>query len=621
MNIGDVSEELQSQTSQAEVSSNNGTADSSAGAGAGPGGSGGSGCAGCSRSPDATRRIFTDRTVDMLNDLRERGQLCDGLVRAGQTSFLVHRNILSATSGFFRAVFTTGGLVMPTLTKECCKYLKRQLCAENSLGIAAFARAYFRTGLMKTAMRFANSNFGAVVSGSQEFLELSEDSLYEYLSSDELNVRHEELVFEAICKWIQFQPEVRKPAMPRMLTAVRLGHLSTEYLMERIKIHEYVCNNEEAKQIVIEALKHVCKLKTNDGPGHSLIHFTKPRMPYEILFVIGGWSGGSPTNIVETYDARADQWLVCRAPDLEPRAYHACVSVGQVIYVVGGFNGVEYFNSCRRFYPKHLRWTEAPPMNSKRCYVSAVGLHGRVYAMGGFDGHVRLNSVERLDPRTNQWSHIMPMVQQRSDAKASVLNDKIYICGGFNGQECLNTAEYYDPTANQWTMITPMRNRRSGVGVVAYHGCIYALGGFNGITRMNTAERYDPSTETWATLPEMYSPRSNFAAGVVDDLLFAIGGFNGVTTISHVECYDEVSNEWFDTEGLSLFRSALSACVVKDLPNIHDFIYKPKTPCKRKRSHPNSPAATPTTSPEGSPPPQPPLVPPAPPPDVLNQLA
>lgn len=35
----------------------------------------------------------------------------------------------------------------------------------------------------------------------------------------------------------------------------------------------------------------------------------KPRVPHEIMFVVGGWSGGSPTNIIETYDTRADRWI------------------------------------------------------------------------------------------------------------------------------------------------------------------------------------------------------------------------------------------------------------------------------------------------------------------------
>lgn len=30
----------------------------------------------------------------------------------------------------------------------------------------------------------------------------------------------------------------------------------------------------------------------------------RPRIPFEILFAVGGWSAGSPTSFVETYDTR-----------------------------------------------------------------------------------------------------------------------------------------------------------------------------------------------------------------------------------------------------------------------------------------------------------------------------
>lgn len=32
--------------------------------------------------------------------------------------------------------------------------------------------------------------------------------------------------------------------------------------------------------------------------------FLRPRIPHEILFAIGGWSAGSPTSFIETYDTR-----------------------------------------------------------------------------------------------------------------------------------------------------------------------------------------------------------------------------------------------------------------------------------------------------------------------------
>ena len=45
------------------------------------------------------------------------------------------------------------------------------------------------------------------------------------------------------------------------------------------------------------------------GNGHVLKDvLVHPRICREVVFAIGGWSGGSPISFFETYDARADQW-------------------------------------------------------------------------------------------------------------------------------------------------------------------------------------------------------------------------------------------------------------------------------------------------------------------------
>ena len=49
-----------------------------------------------------------------------------------------------------------------------------------------------------------------------------------------------------------------------------------------------------------------------------------------------------------------------------PRAYHGMITLGHTIFVIGGFDGVEYFNSCRTFNAVTKVWKEAPPMNCKR---------------------------------------------------------------------------------------------------------------------------------------------------------------------------------------------------------------------------------------------------------------
>ena len=41
----------------------------------------------------------------------------------------------------------------------------------------------------------------------------------------------------------------------------------------------------------------------------------RPRIPHEIVMVIGGWSSGSVTNAIELYDPRANVWLNCNYCD------------------------------------------------------------------------------------------------------------------------------------------------------------------------------------------------------------------------------------------------------------------------------------------------------------------
>jgi kelch-like protein 10 len=50
----------------------------------------------------------------------------------------------------------------------------------------------------------------------------------------------------------------------------------------------------------------------------------------------------------------------------DPRAYHGTAALGHDIYVIGGFDGVEYFNSVRCFNPVTKGWSEIAPMNVKR---------------------------------------------------------------------------------------------------------------------------------------------------------------------------------------------------------------------------------------------------------------
>ncbi|XP_012271071.1 kelch-like protein 10 [Orussus abietinus] len=569
-------------------------------------------------------RCMSTQAMQSLYDFRKNNLLCDAVLRLEDGGvFPIHRAILSACSTYFRALFTTTlhsrektDVLLPGVNSNmmnllleyaylrslevnrenvcqllitadylsilgvldlCCDYLARNLAAENCIGVMRFAREHFCKGLESDAYRYVMRHFVQVAQKSEEVLQLPIDELKALVGADELNVKSEEVVWELVLRWVNHDPEDRKRHIVELMKNIRLGLLDTQFFLENVKDHPYVTGNEACKPIIIGTLKFLYDLEmiTQKDGEVSTPEIARPRLPHEILFAIGGWSGGSPTNFIETYDTRADRWIKVEEVDpTGPRAYHGTAVVGFNIYVIGGFDGMDYFNSCRCFNAVTKSWREVAPMNARRCYVSVAVLNDLIYAMGGYDGHHRQNTAERYNYRYNQWSLIAPMNVQRSDASATMLNDKIYITGGFNGQECMNSAEVYDPETNQWTFIAAMRSRRSGVSCIAYHGCVYVIGGFNGISRMCSGEKYNPATNSWSQIRDMYNPRSNFAIEVIDDMIFAIGGFNGVTTIYHVECYDGRTNEWYEATDMNIYRSALSACVIMGLPNVCDYIHK-----------------------------------------------
>ncbi|UYV69012.1 KLHL10 [Cordylochernes scorpioides] len=639
-------------------------------------------------SPHSTgalaERRFSQQTMDCLYHLRSEGIACDGILRTQDGGeFHVHRPIMVACSTYFKALYTSPlntddrrDVTLPgvaaamlrhivdyaythkatihwgnvhdlfqaadqfnviDMVQDCVNFLVANMDPKNCIGIMKFARLFSCPPLKNAAYNYLMSNFVEVAHNSQELYKLTVGEMVDILSAEDLNVKNEEIVWETALKWIAKDPASRSRYIVALMRCVRLGLLDSQYFIEEVKNHPYVVDNQACRPLVIETLKHLYDLEiTTHRDGDVLIpEIARPRMPHDVLFVMGGWSGGSATSLIETYDCRTDRWMKkhfdrsrptkegrLQLPESDPtgpRAYHKCAVIDFDIFVIGGFDGMGYFNSCRRFNTLTKEWREIAPMyvrrsirldilpqaistqvekasvdspctaarrhhmcqvaRCRRCYVSVAVLDRVIYAMGGYDGQRRQNTAEKYDYKTNQrpgvvtqWLMIASMHSPRSDASATSLNGQVFITGGFDGSICMNSVESYNPATNQWTNVTPMRSRRSGVSCINYHDQLYVLGGFNGISRLCSGERYNPKTDTWTYIPDMSISRSNFAMAIIDEMIFVIGGFDGVTTIYNVESYSDKTNTWTDMTRMNIFRSALAACVVPELPNVRDYV-------------------------------------------------
>nr|XP_020442315.1 kelch-like protein 10 [Monopterus albus] len=407
----------------------------------------------------------------------------------------------------------------------------------------------------------------------EEFLQLSVQELSDILGRDDLNVRKESTVYDAVLRWIAHIPKQREQHISVLLSKVRLTLTSEQYIRNNVISHPLVKDNSECLQIASNSIAII---------GHFLRHrrslvgvcnqLVRHRLPKVILLAIGGWSDDNSTNGIEAYDIRANCWINVENGLGCPRAYHGAVFLNGHVYCVGGYNGGVFYNNLDRFDLSTRTWHELTPMHRRRCNVSVTVLNGCIYAMGGKDRDVRLSSAERYRPEINQWSRIAPMNEPRSCAGCATLHNKVYICGGCDGIDRLQTAECYNPETDQWTEIAPMSVSRSGVGVIAYSDRVFAVGGFDGNTCLQSAEAYNPQTNTWHTVSSMLTPRSNFGLEVIEDRLFVVGGYDGNIPTNYVEFYDAARDEWSEACDMAIDRNALSCCVVSGLSNLTSYI-------------------------------------------------
>ncbi|KAK9739185.1 Kelch motif [Popillia japonica] len=329
-------------------------------------------------------------------ELRMNNQLCDGVIHCEDgTEFKVHRAILSAVSPYFKALFTNsinrnqpeatiaklkapGHIIQKLMDfaytgccgiasdnvevllryadqfevlgviQLCCQFVLEHLKPHNCIGILHFARHYFCKDLEERGRLYVRHNFMQLVKESKEFTSLDVEDLMEILSDDELNVKNEEVVFDSVVKWIDEDPPARKTYLLDLLKCIRLGTLSSDF----IKIIQKWDLIQE-HQACLDYLEEVLDMIENSNPEVDVVNvlFMRPRIPFDVIFAVGGWSAGSPTNFIETYDTRADRWLLSTDTDSVPRAYHGLCTLRGLIYMIGGFDGNEHFNTVRCFDP------------------------------------------------------------------------------------------------------------------------------------------------------------------------------------------------------------------------------------------------------------------------------
>jgi len=158
------------------------------------------------------------------------------------------------------------------------------------------------------------------------------------------------------------------------------------------------------------------------------------------IFVIGGrqstsgpCSGGPYVGNVERYDIDTNTWSTV-APLPSPRSDLAAVAHGGKVFVFGGCTGTasapSVTNEVDMYDPDTNTWTILAPMPTQRASLVAGHKGNLVYAIGGTNGVSALNVNEVYDFSANSWSTNTPMPTARQEAGVHSHGGTVYVVGG-----------------------------------------------------------------------------------------------------------------------------------------------------------------------------------------------
>ncbi|XP_029458006.1 kelch-like protein 35 [Rhinatrema bivittatum] len=502
-----------------------------------------------------------EHILQTLNSYRQSGILTDVVLLVDGQEFPCHRATLSANSAYFRAMF--GGslregsqevvpiqktsaptmsllldymygssvvireenvegileasdlLQVPRLRDACVTFLEGQLHPYNCVGIMRFADSFSIASLSEKSKKVMLEGF-AEVSCHEEFLELSQKELTEYLSDEQLVVPREEVVFQAVMRWVRHREATRKAALKGLLRHVRLPLLHPAYFLEKVEVDELIQGCPECFPLLHEARKYYLL-------GHEVSSLrARPRRFMELaetIVVIGGCDkkGVLKLPFTDMYQPKSRQWTaLASVPGYAKSEFAACTFKND-IYISGGHIG----SSDVWLFSSQLNiWIRVASLHKGRWRHKMATLHGKLYAVGGFDGFQRLPTVECYDSFCNNWTFTTPMLEGVSSAAVVACMNKLYVIGGaLDDYANTDKVQCFDPKENKWTFVASAPFSQRCINGVSLDNTVYVTGGL-----LSKIFSYSPTEDVWmevATLPGLLESSGVTACG---GKIYILGG-------------------------------------------------------------------------------------------------
>ncbi|XP_077307143.1 kelch-like protein 10 [Lithobates pipiens] len=189
---------------------------------------------------------------------------------------------------------------------RCSDFLIGQLCPENCIGIGRFSRQVHCPKLHENSHAYILHHFHKIALTSEEFLDLSLTEFEDLITKDNLVVKREEFVFEAIIKWIEHNPNNRRQYITNLLPKVG-------------------GSNAGGKLRSAEAYNPANNIWTEIASMFSPRSNFGIEVLEDLLYVIGGFNGFETTFEAEYYDRK---WYGVHNMNIHRSALDCCILPG-----------------------------------------------------------------------------------------------------------------------------------------------------------------------------------------------------------------------------------------------------------------------------------------------------
>jgi kelch-like protein 18 len=209
----------------------------------------------------ATIPYFTAMFTHDMAESRQKEIVLDGhggTIDPGAFESLINfaysGKVTISTSNVQNLMMTASFLQLSRVRDACAEFLMAKLCPSNVLGARSFADTLGCTSLVMACQKFIKKFFSRVAE-TEEFLALTVEELAEVVGEDELFVSTEEEVFNAVLRWVKFNPEERQDSLALLLAKVRLPLLTPQFLSDIVAAEDLIRSSHRCRYLIFSIIK------------------------------------------------------------------------------------------------------------------------------------------------------------------------------------------------------------------------------------------------------------------------------------------------------------------------------------------------------------------------------